>query len=392
MLAALLLPASSLAGGFAVSEQDAAASGRMGTAVARPGSASSVHFNPAGLGELRGASALAGVTAIIPTATAGDPANGPSFSSSPSLRTPPHAYAALSVGPAAVGVGFNAPFGGGLRWPEGWRGRYELVEMKLEVLAGHLAAAYRVTDQLSLGAGASLYRVGVMLDKRVDLVDRDGRALLGGSGVGLGGGLGLQYAPSPGARLGLAARLPSSVGLSGGAHFEGVPPSFNQVLIDQPVSTSVALPAKLAAGAELQLAPVRLFADVEYTFWSSFQSFEVDFSDERTPDVSQPRNWANAVTVRLGAERDFGLTTARAGLLFDGAASPAETLSPSLPDSVRLGLSVGAGRDIGPVRADLAYQFISFLPRESSGDAFPAQYAASAHLLALSMSWSSQGL
>lgn len=53
---------------------------------------------------------------------------------------------------------------------------------------------------------------------------------------------------------------------------------------------------------------------------------------------------------------------------------------------------MGAGRDIGPVRADLAYQFISFLPRESSGDAFPAQYAASAHLLALSMSWSSQGL
>jgi long-subunit fatty acid transport protein len=88
----------------------------------------------------------------------------------------------------------------------------------------------------------------------------------------------------------------------------------------------------------------------------------------------------------VGAERDFGLTTVRAGAVLDLAASPADTLSPSLPDSTRIGFSLGAGRAFGPVRADLAYQFIAFLPRASTGEAFPANYNANAHVLALSLS------
>jgi len=43
------------------------------------------------------------------------------------------------------------------------------------------------------------------------------------------------------------------------------------------------------------------------------------------------------------------------------------TLDPSLPDSTRLGFSLGAGRALGPIRVDLAYQFVAFLPRTSSG-------------------------
>lgn len=75
----------------------------------------------------------------------------------------------------------------------------------------------------------------------------------------------------------------------------------------------------------------------------------------------------------------------RLGAVLDLAASPTDTLSPSLPDSTRVGGSAGAGYDFGPVRADLAYQFVAFLPRASTGEAFPAAYTASAHVLALSV-------
>lgn len=378
----LLIATPAFAGGFGISDQDASASGRGSTAVAATATASSLHFNPAGLGGVDGASVTAGATAILPSAST------ETTSALAGVKVPPHVYGAYGFGRFSIGAGFNAPFGGGLRWPEQWSGRYELVEMGLQVLAGHLGAAFRINDQLSVGAAATLYSATVVLDKRIDFVDGDGKALLGGGGLGAGASAGIQYAPIQEVRLGLMGRIPANVSLAGRAHFEDVPGAFQNTLPDQAIRTSLTLPAKIALGAAAQLPWVRLSFDAEYTFWSSFQTFSVDFEHPNTPDVNQPRNWADAPTFRLGAERDFGLTTVRLGGIVDLAASPTDTLSPSLPDSTRVGFSAGAGRAFGPFRADLAYQFIAFLPRASTGEAFRAQYSANAHLIALSVGWS----
>ncbi len=386
-LAALLLCTPAFAGGFAVSEQDASASGRGSTAIAATATASSIHFNPAGLGGLDGAAVTAGATAIFPSATAADPNSADVAAAKPGVKVPPHVYGAWGFGKFAIGAGFNAPFGGGLKWAESWRGRTDLVEMNLQVLAAHLGGSFQLTPELSIGAAASLYQASVSLDKRIDFVDSEGKALLGGSGFGAGVTAGVQFAPMPEVRLGLMGRIPATVAMSGRVHFDDIPGAFQSTLPDQAIRTTLVLPAKLAIGAAATLPWLRLSADVEYTFWSSFQTFSVDFENSATPDVNQPRSWANAPTFRLGAERDFGLTTVRLGGLLDLAASPSDTLSPSLPDSTRVGFSVGAGRAFGPFRADLAYQLVAFLPRASTGEAFPADYTASAHLIALSLGW-----
>lgn len=382
-----LLSSSALAGGFGISDQDASASGRASTAVAATATASSLHFNPAGLGGLDGAQVSAGATAIVPSATAVDPAGTGSASALAGVKVPPHVYGAYGFGRFTVGAGFNAPFGGGLKWPEAWRGQYELVEMSLQVLAGHVGAAFKLNDQFSVGLAGTLYSASVLLDKRLDFVDGQGKALLGGGGIGFGASAGVQVSPIPEVRLGLMGRLPATVSMSGRAHFEDVPGAFQNTLPDQAIHTALTLPAKLALGGAAKLPWLRLSADIEYTFWSSFKTFSVDFENAATPDVNQPRSWADAPTFRLGAERDFGLTTVRLGGLLDLATSPSDTLSPSLPDSTRVGFSAGVGRAFGPFRADLAYQFVAFLPRASTGEAFPAQYNANAHLIALSMGW-----
>lgn len=379
------LPAS--AGGFAVAEQDAAASGRAGTATAIAGTASSLHFNPAGLGSLRGPSLTAGATAIIPSATAADPNSSERTQALAGVKVAPHVYGAYGFGKFALAAGFNAPFGGGLKWPDTWRGRTELVEMNLQVLAGHLGGAFQINEQWSVGLAGSLYRTSVTLDKRIDFVDSEGKALLGGAGIGFGASGGIQYAPIKELRLGLMGRLPATVAMSGRVHFDDIPGAFQNTLPDQAIHTTLVLPGKLALGAIAALPWLTLSADLEYTFWSSFKAFSIDFENPNTPDVNQARNWADAPTFRLGAERDFGLTTVRLGALLDLAASPSDTLSPSLPDSTRVGFSAGVGRALGPIRADLAYQFIAFLPRASTGEAFPAQYTANAHLIALTLGW-----
>ncbi len=386
VLATLLLSSSALAGGFGIAEQDASASGRGSTAVAAS-AASAIHFNPAGLGALDGAAVSAGATAIVPSATATDPNGTDSASAQPGLKVPPHVYGAFGFGRFSLGAGFNAPFGGGLKWPETWRGRSDLVEMNLQVLAGHLGGAFQLNEHFMIGAAVTAYRASVSLDKRVDFVDGEGKALLGGSGIGIGASAGIQFAPIKDLRIGVMGRIPATVTMSGRVHFEDVPAAFQSTLPDQAIRTTLVLPAKVAVGGVVTLPWFRLSSDIEYTFWSSFKTFSVDFEDPMTPDVNQPRHWADAPTFRLGAERDFGLTTVRLGALLDLAASPSDTLSPSLPDSMRVGFSVGVGHSFGPFRADVAYQFIAFLPRASTGDAFPAKYTANAHLVALSLGW-----
>jgi len=373
------------AGGFAVSDQDAMASGRSSTGVGLAGTASSIHFNPAGLGEVKGLAVTGGATLLFPSATAADPSSGQATSTLAGAKVPPHVYAAWGTGRFTVGAGFNAPFGGGLSWPTTWSGSTELTQMQLQVLAGHLGGAWRINEQWSLGANVSVYGSSVYLEKNIDFVDTMGQAQLGGSGVGFGGQAGVHFAPTDRVRLGLMGRLPAAVSMSGRASFANVPASFQGTLPDQAISTRVVLPAKVAVGGDFQLPWLRLFADVEYTFWSSFEALTIDFEQPQTPDVSQPRNWQNAPTFRVGAEREFGKVMARLGGLVDLAASPSDTLSPSLPDSTRLGGTAGVGYDFGEVRADLAYQFVAFLPRTSTGDAFPATYNAYAHVLALSV-------
>ncbi len=386
-LLSLVVAAQAWAGGFAVAEQDAAVSGRAGAAVGSADDASAVHFNPAGLALVRDASVVAGATAIIPSVTAKDPSSGASTSNLSGVKLPPHAYGAYGFGRFGVGVGFNAPFGGGLSWPVQWPGRFALTRMDLQVLAGHLGAGVKITDQLYAGLVATAYRVDVYLDKQVDFVDSEGRAQLGGGGWAFGGGLGVLWAPRKDLSFGLTGRLPATASLTGRAHFEQVPGAFQSTLPDQAIRSKLTLPAKLAVGAKGDLGPVRLYGEVEYTFWSSYDSFDVQFSNAATPAVSEARHWGNAPTFRLGAEKDFGLTTLRAGALVDLAASPSDTLDPSLPDSTRLGFSLGVGRAFGSLRADVAYQFVAFLSRTSTGDAFPATYSANAHLIALSLRW-----
>jgi long-chain fatty acid transport protein len=390
LLTACLSAPVSFAGGFALSEQDARATGRSGTGIAGQAAPSAVHYNPSALVGLRGPAASAGVSALLPNISAVDPSSGTTARNESSLKVPPHVWAAWGMGKSAVGLGFNAPFGGGLKWGEDWRGRFELVEMRLEVLGLHAAAAYAFTPEWSIGATVTGYQAKVALDRHLDFVSQEGVAHLSGGGLGVGASFGATWAPQNlGAlrRVGLVARLPATVGLKGQARFENVPDAFSANAMDQDIRSSVTLPAKLGVGTELALGSTRVYADAEVTFWSAFKSFDVDFENDATPDVSQARNWQTAATFRVGAERNLGSFTGRAGLLFDMATSPSDTLSPSLPDSHRLGGSLGLGKGFGSVRGDLAYMLVAFLPRASTGEALPAQYSAMAHLFALTLSF-----
>ncbi len=123
------------------------------------------------------------------------------------------------------------------------------------------------------------------------------RASAGTEGFGWGAGAGVSWAPSEHVRFGIEGSVPS-----------------------------LSIPAHLAIGTGVFLDALRLFADVEL---------------ERLQAV-------NALGVRLGMEKDFGPTTmARAGLLFDQEIT-----------GERVGVSLGAGRDLGAIEGDVAWMLL----------------------------------
>jgi long-chain fatty acid transport protein len=105
-----------------------------------------------------------------------------------------------------------------------------------------------------------------------------------------------------------------------------------------------------------------------------------------------PQNWKDTWTFGCGA--DWKATTdltLRAGYIFLESPVPDETLAPTLPDTSRHVLSVGAGWHHGPSRIDLAYGYSVIADREVTRNQNPAYngtYESNSHLMSVSYGYS----
>ncbi len=374
------------AAGFAVGEQGAQALGVGGAATARADIGEAGYYNPAAWGFDDSLSLSVGASAVMPSITHVQPDGGARTAATIGAQTPPYVHAGYRFGDFAAGVSFDVPFGAGLKWPQGWRGRFEVTAIDLRVYEVAASFVWRPIDKLAVAAGPRLERSVVQYDRHIDAVDSEAKVHLAGDATGLGGQLAVMYRPTRRLSLGLSYRSRVHLGFSGQADFQDVPIELQQQAHDQPVTTDITLPDRIAVGAAWRLPNATGSLDVTYWAWSTFQTFAIDFKDDATPDVSEPRNWSNSLTVRAGWEQR-GLVDGlalRAGLAFDATPSPSSTLSPSLPDGHRLVPTIGAGYNVlDGMTVDVAYGHVFFLGAKATGEAFPGQYDASANLVAM---------
>jgi long-chain fatty acid transport protein len=148
--------------------QGAAASAMGNAFAAQADDPSALHYNPAGMTQLRGIQFMAGglisggstdfVSPIGVTAT-GD-RNG-------TVAWPPpvHTYITMNVkdlgltalGNLSVGIGLTVPFGSLTRWPSDGPFRTATTFSALPLLDIKPTLAYKVTENVSLGLGADIY-------------------------------------------------------------------------------------------------------------------------------------------------------------------------------------------------------------------------------------------
>ena len=109
------------------------------------------------------------------------------------------------------------------------------------------------------------------------------------------------------------------------------------------VKADLTTPMNIVGGIAFDVVPeFTVSADFQWIGWSSYDSLKVDFVDEDFDDLASPREYKDTYIIRLGGEyrvsKDLSIL---GGVYFDKIPVEENNVNPSLPDSDRLGLSIG---------------------------------------------------
>ncbi len=359
------------ASGFALIEQNASGIGNAYAGQAASAQdASTIFFNPAGMTLLPGRQVTVAGHAIRPSAE---------FSNTGSVAPPflpfgdnggdagdwalvPNAYLSWQLSPKwFVGVGMNAPFGLKTEYSTTWIGRLHAVESDLKTININPSVAYKVNDQVSLGAGISYQRAEATLSNNVNYAGAVAQVLgLGagaaiaaaGQGEGLakiegdddafGYNLGAMFNVNPNTRIGVAYRSSISYTISGSVNFGNRPAALAAALPDGAVQADIKMPASASISLFHQLNPKwDLLADISWTEWSSITALNIVRSNGALLTTT-PLNWSDTWRLSVGANYHVNSAwTLRMGLAYDESPVPDADRTPRIPDNDRTWLAFG---------------------------------------------------
>jgi long-chain fatty acid transport protein len=285
---------------------------------------SALHYNAAGMTQLRGVEFLTGALlsggATTFTSPTGVSAKGDRDGS---LAWPPptHLYLTANLkdlgirafGDLTAGVGVTVPFGSVTRWPNDGPFRTATTFNTLPLLDIKPTVAYKLTDDLSIGLGADIYTFsGLFGEGHVERqsVWPGGGGLPAGAQVELFGAdtaagfnASLLYTAlrnpdgKPLANIGIVYRSQATLHLNGAFLANGAKVS--------DATATFVLP-QVITGA-IAIWPVRngerewkLEVDVDYVGWKSVRNLDVHLANGGT--IPQPLNWRSTYAVMIGTE------------------------------------------------------------------------------------------
>ncbi|HEY3447583.1 MAG TPA: outer membrane protein transport protein [Myxococcales bacterium] len=368
------------AASFHVGTQDARATAMGMAMTADVDDASAALYNPAGLAQPSRLELRLGASMIIPTFK--ETVSGVETSTQSKVVVPPTAYLAYSFNDeAAIGVGVFSLFGLEARWPDDWIGRYTSTRSSLRTVYINPEIAYRFLGRIRFGAGVQVVRGSVDIRKQVPVPIAPGvppieiTSDLEGVDWGVGGNLGLQIdILEKGSRFGalsFGATYRSGVTFDfqdARANFSNVPAPLaaNPLLQDQKVTSKITLPQVLTLGVAWNHGGLRLAVDTEYTGWQTVGAIDVVFANP-AQNTHVVKNYHHTWNLHVGGE--YAITPSwlvRLGFMYDPTPSPSETLSPDLPDADRLNFAGGVGFRAGGFAADVGYQYVLLLSKDTT--------------------------
>lgn len=369
------------AGGFALIEQNASGAGTAYAGKAALGEdASAAWFNPASVTRLKSRELVLGVHAIKvdgefkndgsvsaagrPLGNAGgnpgDLAFVPNFHITAPLNDRWHASFSLAV-----------PFGLATDYEPGWVGRYQGMKSEIKTIDLNPSVAYKVDENLSVGAGISVQYLQAKLTQDVAYPlssGTDGRGTIKGDSTDYGFNLGALLQAGPNTRIGLAYRSAIKHKLEGTVTFDNktaaVPAPVQGLFADSALRSTVELPESLALSSVTRLTDQwNLLTDFTYTGWDSIQQLKFDRVNPPPGAAAIPvqnYNWRNTMRYAVGATYQYSQKTKiKFGMAYDESPVTDPNRKVRLPDANRIILALGSQYQLSDTcRIDVGYQYI----------------------------------
>ena len=376
----LLSPALSNAAGFQLNLQGLRQLAMGNCGVAAPWDNAVIFYNPGALARIDSGMIYGSLLGVFPSTRLVQRGTGAVTDAERQVFTPFNLYASTPVRRTkglSLGICMYMPFGTGLRWGNGWTGRYVTQEIGLQTLFVQPTASYRLSQMFSVGAGLVYAAGNFHLNSAIPVQNatgEDGQARLEGnaSGVGFNAGIHAQLAPKFSAGLSYRSGVKMQV-KSGDANFSvaaGAAANFPNTSF----KATLPLPKVISLGIAASLTPkLDLTAEANFTGWATYDTLRFDYGTETSAlqDTRAPRRYRNAMAGRNGLR--YAATKAL-HLMIGGAydASPVRDgyVSPDLPDASRIvatgGLSYRATKRLDVLAA---VEFVNSKKRDGWYDA-----------------------
>jgi long-chain fatty acid transport protein len=392
-LAVLLAPGAARAQAFGLNEIGSCAIARSFAVVGAPcADASTIYWNPAFAATLRGWSVLGGVAAISLDGEFERDTIGTVYETKAPTEAVPHLFVNYTAPNSrrSLGIGVYVPYGLTLEWGNDFPGRFQAQRTSIATIYVQPNFGFRINDAWSVGGGPIFAHSALELTRSIDLADQRasaqatfaqlgiprrtefGRVDVEGSGIGLGGQIGVHGRLSPAWTVGARFMLPIYFEYDGDAVFTQVstnlvlggtvqPPfsagtpvdalvagqfATGATLDDQKVRTKIVHPAQFQAGVNYTGFPnLSLGLDYAWTGWKNLNQIVIDFQG-LAPDATLIHDYNHSSGIRLSAEyalQQIQGAKLRAGFSGVASAAPDETVTPLLPEQDRNYLTIGAG-------------------------------------------------
>lgn len=332
------------------------------------------------------------------TAVSGRPLMGGNGSSN-KQSVIPNLYLHTIVKGIHIGFAVNAPFASKTDYGTTWVGRYHASQNLIKTINYNLATAYQFTPKLRVGVGISYQTLEADLQKAVDVgtiaagaasrstrtaglaptlaTAKDGKSTVKGDSAAIGYNFGVLYDINRYSRVGFTYRSQMVQDITNAKANFSIPDATNDIrnnrfalsffngvragLSNTKAKTKNTLPAQANLGLRQGLTPqATLYTDLTWTGWSSIKSLTIDFDD--IPDAVTTFKFKDSFRWSVGAGYTLNdQTLLRFGFAYDqSSVDKAENRTPTLPDTDRIWLSLGAQHKFSSaIGVDVGYAYVT---------------------------------
>jgi len=376
----MLATAVTYAGGYRVSLQGQRALAMGHTGVAVVNNAELGFFNPAGLVYLENRlNVSAGGFGVFADIAYQNEQTGDAARVNSSVGTPFYLYASYKVTDwLTAGISVYTPYGSGVEWEDDWAGSHLVNNIDLQAIYIQPIVSLKLNEYFSVGGGPIYVTGSVNFNRNLNrtLSDIDGNrseVTVDASGVtNWGWSASAMFSPTDNMRIGFNYRSEIILEAEGGdADFENIPNSPAAPFADTEFNAALPLPAELAVGFSYEFCDKWLFAfDYNQTFWSVYESLDIDFANPDIPDSQNARMYEDASTYRFGLQYEANdMFTLRAGYYFDESPVQEGYFAPETPRNDSNNFTGGFSINVNERLAiDASFLYIRFKEVDASYD------------------------